>query len=112
MIRNFFSLLLLMLFVQNAIGQVNFQTGAAQQSFPLINFIDSKSGLTFNVGADYSSGNGLMVNSMASSLGVGWILNAGGIITRMQVGQPDDQPAYDNGVLTGPQSSMRYPAGY
>src|SRR5688500_5917464 len=80
-------------------AQVNLQTGAAEQSFPLINYVDSKSGLTLGVSANYSSGNGLLVNSLASDLGTGWSLDAGGVISRVQVGQPDDQPEFDNGQL-------------
>ncbi|HEX2608666.1 MAG TPA: hypothetical protein VHK91_14865 [Flavisolibacter sp.] len=93
-------------------AQVNLQTGAAEQSFPLINYSDSKSGLTLSVAASYSSGNGLIVNSVASNLGTGWNLEAGGMVSRIQIGQPDDQPEFDNGYLTGDGALKRYPAGY
>ncbi|MBL7732204.1 MAG: hypothetical protein JNM88_13575 [Chitinophagaceae bacterium] len=73
-------------------AQVNMQTGAAEQSFPLINYLDSKAGLTFGVGLAYSSGNGLLVNDIASDVGTGWNIDAGGVIMRVQNGEPDDQP--------------------
>jgi len=75
-------------------AQVNLQTGAAEQSFPLINYADSKSGLSLNVALNYSSGNGLLVNEFASNVGTGWNLSVGGCITRVQQGAPDDQDAY------------------
>lgn len=104
-------------------AQVSLQTGSAEQSFPLINYADSKSGLTLGIGAQYSSGNGLLVNGVASSLGTGWNLAAGGAITRIQIGEPDDQPEFDTMVTvdplpyptpayTGPEAPRRYPNGF
>lgn len=78
-------------------AQVNMQTGAAEQSFPLINYTDSKAGLSLGVGIGYSSGNGLLVNEIATNVGIGWSLEAGGAIVRMQNGQPDDQDDYSSG---------------
>lgn len=72
-------------------SQVNLQNGSAEQVFPLINYSDAKAGLITNVGLSYSSGNGLLVNEVASDVGTGWNLEAGGIIIRVQVGEPDDQ---------------------
>jgi hypothetical protein len=100
---------------RSALCQVNIQSGAAQQSFPLINFSDAKTGLATSVTASYSSGNGLIVNSIASNLGTGWSLDAGGVVTRMQIGEPDDQQAYFNGNLgqVGSEDALdSYPNGY
>ncbi len=105
------SLFFILLF-KGIFAQVNIQTGAAEQSFPLINYADSKSGLTLGISANYSSGNGLIVNSLASNLGTGWTLDAGGMITRIQKGQPDDQPEYNNGHMYGDEALKRYAAGY
>lgn len=121
----FFSLL----FFTVARAQVNLQTGAAEQSFPLINYIDGKAGLTLNAGLAYSSGNGLLVGDIPSNLGTGWNLDIGGSIMRMQVGEPDDQkerathkawayvvnnPPYitDGGPAGIKEVWKAYPAGY
>jgi YD repeat-containing protein len=93
-------------------AQVNLATGSAEQSFPLISYTDSKSGLMINVTANYSSGNGLQVRSLASDLGTGWELDGGGMISRVQVGQPDDQMAYYVGRLTEEPALRNYPDGY
>ncbi|RYZ86325.1 MAG: hypothetical protein EOP04_14110, partial [Proteobacteria bacterium] len=74
--------------------QVDLTSGAATQQFPLINYTDAKSGLSLQVGAGYFSGNGLAVQEVASDLGTGWSLQAGGMIRRAQLDQPDDQQAY------------------
>jgi hypothetical protein len=97
MFRN--TVLLLLCAITNMIcsGQVNLQTGAAEQSFPLINYTDNKAGLSMGIGMAYSSGNGLMVNEIASDVGTGWSLDGGGVIMRVQVGEPDDQKAFDPG---------------
>jgi len=107
-------------FCINASSQVNMQTGGAEQSFPLINYLDGKAGLTFGVGLVYSSGNGLSVNDIASDVGTGWNLDAGGIIMRMQNGEPDDQPQYNNGYFWSDKDNTNwvntilknYPNGY
>jgi hypothetical protein len=80
----------------NSRAQVNMQSGSAEQSFPLINYVDGKAGLTTGIGLAYSSGNGLLVNDIASDVGTGWNLDAGGIIVRVQNGEPDDQPQWTN----------------
>lgn len=93
-------------------AQVDLQTGAAEQTLPLIDYRDTRSGLGAQITLNYSSGNGLLINEIASDVGTGWNLEAGGLITRIQVGEPDDQPAYDNGVKRGLESLKRYPAGF
>jgi YD repeat-containing protein len=82
---------LLMLSTINLTAQVNVQQGSAQFSLPVFNFSDTKSGLAHQVAVSYSSGNGLKVNSLASDIGLGWELQAGGSIIRIQKGEPDDQ---------------------
>jgi YD repeat-containing protein len=101
---------LFLLFAFVPYAQVNLQTGSANFSLPMFEWKDEKSRLAATVALSYTSGNGLKVNDVASNIGQGWNLVAGGAITRMQVGEPDDQPAYDG---NGTDSDKRkYPAGY
>jgi len=96
-------------------AQVNFQTGSAVYSMPIFQWQDVKGRLTSTVSLNYSSGNGLKVNDVASNIGTGWNLSGGGVITRMQVGEPDDQPAYSGTAAYGngsDQDVTKYPAGY
>jgi hypothetical protein len=80
----------------STVAQVNLQTGAAEQVFPLINYMDGKAGIGINIGLAYSSGNGLYVNDVASNVGTGFSLDAGGLIVRAQNGEPDDQREWTN----------------
>lgn len=87
-------------------AQVTPQTGSATFSLPMFNWTDDKSRLTSVVALNYSSGNGLKVNEVASNVGQGWNLIAGGVISRMTVGLPDDQLERNTSEL------RRYPPGY
>ncbi|WP_133055362.1 DUF5977 domain-containing protein, partial [Niastella koreensis] len=99
----------LLLFIASH-AQVNQQTGSATFSLPIFNWQDNKSRLNTLVALSYTSGNGLKVNDVASNVGQGWSLVAGGVITRMQVGEPDDQKAYDG---NGKESDItKYPNGF
>lgn len=90
-------------------GQVNLQTGSATYSLSMLNWQDDKSRLNAVVALDYTSGNGLKVNDVSSNVGQGWSLIAGGVITRMQVGEPDDQVKYDGNGTDG--DITKYPPG-
>ena len=91
-------------------GQVNLQTGSATFSLPMFNWQDHKSRLNSVVALNYNSSNGLKVNDVASNAGQGWNLLAGGMITRIQHGQPDDQlEKVGNGTI---EENAKYPAGY
>src|SRR5690349_2614696 len=79
--------------INSSYGQVNLQTGSATFSLPMFNWQEDKSRLSSIVALNYSSGNGLRVNDVASNVGQGWNLLAGGVITRIQAGEPDDQRA-------------------
>lgn len=89
-------------------AQVNLQTGSAIFTLPMFNWQDDKSRLHFNMSLNYNSGNGLKVNDVASNAGQGWNLMAGGVITRMQNGEPDDQYSKDGAI----DDAGKYPAGY
>ncbi|HEX2607520.1 MAG TPA: DUF5977 domain-containing protein [Flavisolibacter sp.] len=73
------------------VAQVNLQTGAAQASIPLYSYSDPANRISTSVALNYTDGNGLKVSEVASSVGTGWELLAGGAITRIQRGEPDDQ---------------------
>jgi hypothetical protein len=91
-------------------GQVQLQTGSGNYTIPMFNWQDDKSNLKTFVSLNYNSGNGVKVGEVASNVGQGWNLINGGVITRMQVGEPDDQYPYNgNG---SPEDISRYPAGY
>jgi hypothetical protein len=81
-------------FAYAAQSQVQLQNGSANFDFPIFAYTDAKSGLSHNIVLSYNSGNGIRVNQVASNVGLGWTLHAGGSIERIQCGEPDDQ--YDN----------------
>lgn len=91
-------------------AQVELQTGRAGFSMPIFNWQDDQSRLAVNIALEYNSGNGLRVNDIASSVGQGWNLAAGGVVTRMQVGEPDDQLANDGNNTI--EDINKYPTGY
>ncbi|GAA4316413.1 hypothetical protein GCM10023143_28260 [Compostibacter hankyongensis] len=94
-------------------AQVNLQTGSAVFSLPMFNWQDDKSRLTSIIALNYNSGNGLKVEEIASNAGQGWNLIAGGVITRMQVGEPDDQwPRPKRGIADQDNDLSKYPPGY
>lgn len=105
----FFIFLVSSLIQFTAFAQVNLQTGSATFSIPMFNWKDDNGRLYSDVTLSYNSGNGLKVNSVASNVGEGWSLIAGGVITRMQVGEPDDQQASG---LQAEWDVNKYPAGY
>src|SRR5215211_7105652 len=101
--------LCLLLLCATVFGQVNLQTGSATFSLPVFNWKDHQSRLYSVIALNYNSGNGLKVTDVASNVGQGWSLVSGGVITRMQNGEPDDQLAYGS---SSPQDLRKYPAGY
>lgn len=72
-------------------AQVHLQTGAAQYSYPIVSYLNNANSLPLKISIDYTAGNGVKVNDLASNIGLGWSLNAGGYIQRIQSGEPDDQ---------------------
>lgn len=91
-------------------AQVNLQSGAAEQNFPLITYTNETSELSYHLSLSYWSGNGLKVRDFASNVGTGWSLNTGGYIVREQIGQPDDQEEF---ICSQPGIHFaRYPNGY
>ena len=108
--KKLFIVLLALNSVLHLNAQVNLQTGTATFSLPIFNWQDDRSRLSSSIGLDYNSGNGLKVNEVSSNIGQGWSLMGGGVVTRMQVGEPDDQMANEGDGTTG--DINKYPAGY
>lgn len=106
--RIFPFILLFALFSKQLHAQVNLQTGSATFSLPMFNWQDNKSRLNSIVALEYNSGTGLKVNDIASNIGQGWSLVCGGVISRMQVGEPDDQKPKEGAI----NDITKYPAGY
>ena len=105
-----FRLFLSFLLVQHLQAQVNLQTGSAVFSLPVLQWKDTRSNLNLSAQFQYNSGNGLRVNDVASNIGHGWSFAVGGVIKRMQVGEPDDQKAWNgNGTFN---DLTKYPNGY
>ncbi len=86
-------------------AQVNLQTGAATYSMPIFSYSD-QSRLSTAISLDYFNGSGLQVNEIAGAVGTGWNLQAGGVITRVQRGLPDDQRRLTTTPNPVPQSLL------
>lgn len=99
----------LLLLTLRLFPQISQQTGSAVFSLPVFNWKDDKSRLYANIALSYNSGNGLKVTDIASNLGQGWNLVAGGVITRMQMAEPDDQKTYGNAAES---DRTKFPAGF
>jgi hypothetical protein len=67
---------------------VTYSTGIPSISIPLID-LKGKS-LSLPIGLSYHA-SGVKVDEVASNVGLGWALNAGGVITRTVMGLPDEQ---------------------
>lgn len=67
---------------------VSFYTGTPDISIPLFEIIETDFKLP--IGLSYHAG-GVKVDELSSNIGLGWTLNAGGLITRAVKGLPDDK---------------------
>lgn len=93
-------------------AQISLQSGSATYNIPIFNWQDYLSDIGFSVNLSYNSGQGLRTDDIASNVGQGWNIYAGGAIHRMQVGLPDDQYP-SNGFFGGGVADVtKYPAGY
>ncbi len=70
---------------------VDYSTGVPQISYPFWNW--SRGKLSLNIGLSYHAG-GHRVDEMASNVGLGWALNAGGRVSRTVRGLNDDDQIY------------------
>lgn len=107
-----FLILLLGAIPNKGISQVNQQTGSAVFDVPVFNYQDNVSNLSLPISLGYNSGYGLKVDEVATDVGQGWGLMAGGKIVRVQVGEPDDQKANGGEGAEVSTSIVKYPAGY
>lgn len=71
-------------------ASINKNTGAPSVSIPLFTIKGSK--LSTSISLGYNS-NGIKVDEIASRVGMGWAINAGGVITRTLRGVPDETNA-------------------
>jgi len=76
---------------------VSLNTGVPSISVPFFSYRGLNNGLSLNVGLSYHAG-GIRVEEVAGNTGMGWALDAGGVITRTSRSLPDDLPLY--GYLT------------
>lgn len=77
---------------------VSYSTGIPDISIPIYSYADKQKDLNLNISLMYHAG-GHKVEDMASNVGLGWALNAGGVIMRTVKGIPDDA---SNGYLKTP----------
>lgn len=75
----------------NGSSSVNLCTGKASTSIPIYTYQGRETSLPISL--NYTA-NGIKVEELASSVGLGWSLNVGGRINRVVNAQPDD---YNNG---------------
>ena len=67
---------------------VDLSTGVPDISIPI--YILSTHGINVPISISYHA-SGVKVQDIASSVGLGWVLNAGGVVTRSVFGQPDER---------------------
>lgn len=73
--------------IQNSMASVNKNTGAANVSIPLYTIKGQK--LTASISLSYNS-TGIKIDEISGRTGMGWALQAGGVITRTLRGSPDE----------------------
>lgn len=111
-------MLLFCLFIYQAIftccfAQVNLQTGASQFSIPLYGYQNAANRITHDISLTFMNGSGLKVSEIASQVGTGWNLQMGGVISRRQNGEADDQKQYNDYGTSGTNyANNYYPNGY
>jgi hypothetical protein len=97
-------------FVSNTSYNVSLYTGSNSVSIPICE-LTSKS-LNIPVSLSYIGSRGIKVQDAANYVGLGWQLNAGGQITRIVRGLPDDQNhGYAGPNASGPQIAAAAAAG-
>ena len=73
---------------KNGQMSVGLYNGAAQASIPIHSF--KVGGLSVPISLDYST-TGTKVDEIPSRVGINWTINAGGVVSRVVHGAPDDQ---------------------
>lgn len=72
---------------------IDYSTGAINYNIPMLSITSGK--LKLDVNLRYSAG-GIKVDQIASRAGLGWVLEAGGVINRTVYGDPDEKSLYVN----------------
>jgi len=82
---------------------VSYSTGVPNINIPI--FEINAGGIKLPISLDYHAG-GVRVDEVSSSIGIGWALNAGGVLTRQMVGYPDETSG--SGYLAAPPLDQVY----
>jgi len=91
---------------------VNTHTGIPSISVPIHQWKSRRGGAAVSVGLSYHAG-GIKVEDVASNVGTGWALNAGGAITRSVRGVADDEAlGYINTPVIANFNTYRYSGSY
>lgn len=106
--RKILFVLLVLSYCLPVMAQVNIQTGSATYSIPVFAWKDDRSRLMNAVALQYNSAYGLKVDEVATNIGQGWALLGGGVISRIQAGEPDDQKPKEGAY----NDINKYPAGF
>jgi hypothetical protein len=89
---------------------VNYYTGIPSISIPLYNYAHHN-GLNLGISLQYADAGGVKVEEIPTQAGLGWYLQAGGVITRTVRGLPDDISA--NGYMYAAATPADFrPNGY
>lgn len=110
--KQLLSLLLCFLLQEKLLSQVNLKDGSFHYQVPVYNYKDPGSPLGINITLNYTSGQGLKVDQLPSSIGQGWELGGLGAIIRVQKGQPDDQYPQEANWFDINNPAGKYPPGY
>ncbi len=89
-------------FAKQSINNLNYSTGKAIVSIPMAEI--GGRNLNVKIGLNYNGG-GIKVEEEASSVGLGWTLNYGGLVTRVMRGIPDDK---SNGFISNPNEVSNF----
>lgn len=92
---------------------VNLHTGIPQIGSPLFSWKSKRGNSGLNVGLSYHAG-GIKVEDIAPNTGLGWSLNASGVVTRSVRGLPDDDARgfINTPVIEDAYNTGSYDGGY
>lgn len=83
---------------------VNHSTGVPEISIPLYNITCGS--LNVPIAIDYHAG-GRQISDLSGPIGLGWILNAGGIISRTIYGFPDEEQPVPSNLKKSTEISIK-----
>ena len=88
----------------NSVVDVDLYTGAAEVNIPITTLASKE--LSIPISLNYTGGRGIRVQDYATFVGLGWQLNAGGSISRVVRGFPDEFPNGYLGNGTSPSGAI------